>query len=230
MDAGADTGLLEDLEQEFRARLLQGPTPQEPRGLLEIIEDSLSNSIQLTQPRAALAENLATEMEQLMRLYVEPMPPPRGTRRERRLTGRSAIQAALRTQFERAGVWTLMAQRVAASRYTRPGDPLRIDCGYRTEASGVRMFQAVSLDASLDMAHTLASSADALRAGVRRVDDAPLELTAIVEPLRTLTQEPGEAEDRYRFGVETMEQRLIRVVTLNDLARVAATARHELGL
>jgi hypothetical protein len=35
---------------------------------------------------------------------------------------------------------------------------------------------------------------------------------------------------RYRFGVETMERQEIRVVTLNDLARAAATAQRELGL
>ena len=37
----------------------------------------------------------------------------------------------MRTEFERAGVWDLLRKRIAASEYTRPGDPLRIDVGYR---------------------------------------------------------------------------------------------------
>jgi hypothetical protein len=230
MDAGADTGLLEELEQEFQARLLRGVTRQEPKELLDLIEDSFSNSLQLTKPRVSLAENQATEMEQLMRMYVEPMAQPKATSRTRKLTGRSAIQATLRTNFERAGVWALMTRRVAASRYTRPGDPLRIDCGYQTKAAGVRMFQAVSLEGPLEMAYALATSADALRAGVLSKDGAPLNLTAVVEPLRAVAKEAGEDEDRYHFCVATMEERAIRVVTVNDLARVAATARHDLGL
>jgi hypothetical protein len=42
----------------------------------------------------------------------------------------------------------------------------------------------------------------------------------------------GGTEDieRYRFGVETMESQQIRVVTINDLARAAETARIDLRL
>jgi hypothetical protein len=58
----------------------------------------------------------------------------------------------------------------------------------------------------------------------------------VVEPLRQLEDvddaevESSEGVERYRFGVETMERQEIRVVTLNDLARAAATAQRELGL
>jgi len=61
-----------------------------------------------------------------------------------------------------------------------------------------------------------------------RVEQAKLELTAIVEPLRAM--ETGENAERYRFGVETMEQANIRVLTVGDLGRVAETARVELKL
>jgi len=62
---------------------------------------------------------------------------------------------------------------------------------------------------------------------VRRVEAARLELTAIVEPLRGVSDE-DEAMERYRFGVEAMERQDIRVMTISDLARVAETARMEL--
>jgi hypothetical protein len=40
----------------------------------------------------------------------------------------------------------------------------------------------------------------------------------------------GDAErlEMYRFGIETMEEHRIRVLTTSDLARVADTARREL--
>ncbi len=231
MDAGADVGLLEDLEQEIGQRLKSGPTVQEPKAVFSVLEDTLSNSVQLTDSRASLAENLTTELEQLMRLYVEPMQQAGRPGKVSRRTGRTAIHAAMRTEFERAQVWALMNKRLAAERYTRKGDPLRLDCGYRKVVGSepaVRIFQSVSLEGDLEMARVLAFAAPQLREGVTRMEGVPLELTAVVEPMRAVSGD--EAEERYRFGVETMEQREIRVVTLSDLARVAATARYELGL
>ena len=89
----------------------------------------------------------------------------------------------MRTEFERAGVWGLMRKRIAASLYTRPGDPMKIDCGYGPNGVGViRMFQAVSLEGDVEAAKGLAYSAPQLREGVERVESARLELTAVVEP------------------------------------------------
>lgn len=223
MDAEADTGLLEALEQEIGLRLQAGVSERDPKAVLEVLEDTLSNSLQMTEGRATLAENMATEMEQLMRMYVEPMK----VARVRAKSGRAAISGAMRTEFERVGVWAMMRKRIAASAYTRAGDPLRIDCGYRPNGV-IRMFQAVSLEGDVEAAKGLAFSAPQLREGVGRVEGAKLELTAVVEPLRAV--EGDEAAERYRFGVEAMERGDIRVVTLNDLARAADTAQRELGL
>ena len=62
-----------------------------------------------------------------MRMYVEPMT----GEAERRATWAGGDCGAMRREFERAGVWGLMRKRIAARQYTRAGDPLRIDCGYR---------------------------------------------------------------------------------------------------
>lgn len=232
MDAEADTALFEALEVEIAERLRLGDADTKP--VMQLLEDTLSNSLQISEPRAVLAESVATEMDQLMRLYVEPLK----VRGERRRTGRAAIQATMRTEFERAGVWGMMRKRIAAASYTRPGDPLKLDCGYRALATAVqpearvRIFQAVSLEGDVDAAKGLAWAAPQLREGVRRVEGSDLELTAIVEPMRAVNDDSGTSEnaDRYRFGVEAMEREAIRVVTLSDLARVAETARLELGL
>ena len=242
LDPEADTGMLEGLESELRRRFAA-----EPEGnLMHVLEDSFSNSVQVTRGKAYLAESVEAGVEELMRMYVEPQ------KRERvsRLSGRAAIHGAMRGEFERAGVWDLMRKRIAAAEYTRAGDPLRIDCGYlsSTPLSGVvRMFQAVSLEAGSEMAKVLAFSASDLMAGVERVEKAALELTAVVESLRQGlgTREQGIASRRprklddeaeldservtaYRFAVETMEEHRIRVLTTADLGRAAETARREL--
>jgi hypothetical protein len=222
MDADADVGMLESLEAEIVERLRLGAADTKP--VLTLLEDTLSNSVQISEARASLAENVTAELEQLMRMYVEPLK----VKRERKTSGRAAIAAAMRNEFERAGVWGLMRKRIAASLYTRPGDPMKIDCGYRAEGL-IRMFQAVSLEGDVEAAKGFAYSAPQLREGVERVESATLELTAVVEPLRRRdTDAEEEATERYRFGVEAMEREAIRVVTLSDLARVAETARLEL--
>jgi hypothetical protein len=237
LDPEADTGLLEGMESELRRRFRE-----EPEGrLMQLLEESLSLNVQMTAPKAYLAESLPAGLEELMRLYVEP------PRRERlpRLRGRAAIQAVMRGEFERAGVWDLLRKQIPAAEYTRPGDPLRIDAGYRPNGirhpanqnpfAGtplIRMFHAVSLEPGVEMAKVLAFSSAGLRAGVERVEMAQLELTAVIEPAAKIgaTDEEPERLEMYRFGVETMEEHQIRVLTTPDMGRVAETARRELRI
>ncbi len=239
LDPDADTALLEGMETELRQRF-QIEAESGPGGkLMRILEESLSLNVQMTEPKAYLAESVPAGMEELMRLYVEP--PPR--ERTPSLRGRAAIQARMRTEFEHAGVWELLRKRIAASEYTRPGDPLRIDLGYHPNDKDlslgtpgyrpnglVRMFHAVSFDPGLEMAKVLAFTAASLRAGVERVEKAQLELTAVIEPAAKFgaTDEEPERLEMYRFGVETMEEHQIRVLTTSDMGRVAETARREL--
>jgi hypothetical protein len=224
LDADADIGLLEGLEGEIGARLkVARKDAPGIKSVMEILEDTLANSVQMTGVKACLAESLPAELEQLMKMYVEPLK----VKTERKRTGRASIAGAMRTEFERAGVWGLMRKRIAASLYTRTGDPMKIDCGYRPNGV-IRMFQAVSLEGDVEAAKGLAYSAPQLIEGVQRVEKARLELTAVVEPLRMVSDTEDEAMERYRFGVEAMERQEIRVVTVNDLARVAETAKGEL--
>lgn len=216
MDPDADTGLLEAMEGELAARVRDGGTGS--KTVMEMLEESMSTSIQISEARGSLAESVPAEMDQLMRMYVEPL----REKVSRRKSGRAAIAAAMRGEFERAGVWELMRKRIAASAYTRAGDPLKIDCGYRPNGT-VRMFQAVSLEGDLEAAKVLALAAARLREGVLRVEGAQLDLAAVVEPLRSV-----EDAERYRFGVETMEEFGLRVLTVAQLAGAAETARREL--
>jgi len=223
LDPDADTDALEGIESELRSRLGNDANGN----LKRIVDESFSNNIQITEPKAYLAESLPAGIEELMRLHVDP------PKRERlpRLSGRAAIQTKMRAEFEHVGVWDLLRKRIPASDYTRPGDPLRIDAGYRPNGV-IRMFHAVSLEPGLDLAKVLAFSAWGLRSGVERVEKAGLELTAIVEPVSKVAGENQDPErlSMYRFGVETMEEAQIRVLTTSDLSRIADTARRELHI
>jgi Protein of unknown function (DUF3037) len=233
VDPDADTEMLEAFEHEMRERLSNGGS--EPAETMKALQDSLSNVVQITEVKACLAESIPAELDQLSRMYVE----TRKEREARRARGRQAIVATMRRQFEAAGVWNVMRKRIAAATYTRAGDPLRIDCGYRPNGV-IRMFHAVSLEGDLEAAKVLAFSAPHLVEGVSRVEKAILELTAIVEPLRSLLGQDSEEiltggaeQDRaeqYKFGLETMERSKIRVMTVADLPRIAERAREELQM
>jgi Protein of unknown function (DUF3037) len=224
LDPDADTQMFEALEIEIGQRLRSQPADH-PKPIMTLLEGSLSNGVQITESKAHLAENFVAGLEDLMRLYVDN---PRRERKQRR-GGRGAIVAAMRSHFEAAGVWTLMRKHIAAANYTQPGDSLRIDCGYRNGV--VKMFQAVSLEAGVDEAKLLAFAAPGLCLGVKRVEQAKLELTAIIEPIGWPEgdNEPDEERgERYKYASKTLERRRIRVLTTDQLADVAQTARVDL--
>lgn len=224
LDPDADTELLEALESEISDRLRTQPADH-PKPILGQLESSLSNGIQITESKAFLAESFLAGLEDLMRLYIDP------PKRERKLHrgGRAGIQAAMRDRFENAAVWASMSKKIAASRYTFAGDPLKIDCGYSNGL--MKMFHAVSLDSGLDDAKLLCFAAPGLFRGVKELEKIDLELTAITEPL--IWPEGEGLPDAER--IETSEaidallkQHEIRHLTTADLDRVAARAREDL--
>src|ERR1035437_8808576 len=65
LDPEADTALLEGMESELRRRF-----QEEPEGrLMQLLSEALSLNVQMTEPKAYLAESLPAGMEELMRLY-----------------------------------------------------------------------------------------------------------------------------------------------------------------
>jgi len=220
LDPDADVSLLEALEAEFLRSFNSGESKDVTR-----LEESLSLAVQMTQPKAYLAESIPAGIEELMRMYVD----PHRVEKMQRLSGRASLLHQMRGEFEQVGVWDLLRKRVAASTYTRPGDPLRIDLSYRTDAL-VHMFHAVSLEQSAESAKVLAFSADGLHSGVQRVEGVRLELTAIIEPVHALAPDLEDMErvESYRFAVATMEENRVRVLTSSDISRVAARASLDL--
>ena len=222
VDPTMEAELMEEIAEELAQRLPAVMQDGGTRPLLEVLRSSFSNGLQVTEPRACLAESLDAEMARLLAMYVEPVAPRRVQRAV--ATGRAAIVRGMRREFERAGAWVLLRKGIAAAEYTGVGDRLRIDCGYVGEGARLaRMFQAVSLASEVDGAKVLAFSAGRLREGMRRTEGAALELTAVVESESAVGSGEG-----YRFAVSAMQDAAIRVVTMEEMAGIAEVARREL--
>lgn len=226
LDPEADVGLLQSYEEDMR-RLLRSrvaeivnykPPMSRREWLLDVMAQSFSGALQLTPAQAILTESPSAELGELAHAYLESE--RRAAPRER--TGRRAIYAAMRDAFEQAGVWQSMRRDIAVAKYM-PGDPLRIDCGYRSD-SVVHMFQAVTLATDLNAAKVLAFSYPELQTGILSDEGAMTTLTAITEDGLDLHDE-GVA-----FALATLQDGGIQVAPLERMPAIAERARAELKL
>ena len=116
-----------------------------------------------------------------------------------------------------------MWKDIAASTYTRKGDPLKIDCGYRVK-DAIKLFHAVALGSDVNSAKSLAFSYPGLVAGISRAEKAETTLTAVVE------DHLAENDEIIAFALATMQGVGITVAEVEDLPSLARQARLELEL
>ena len=214
LDPSADIETLQALEEDLNAQLARGVLDRST--LLKKLQDYLSNGIEFTPMQGVLAEDVASELETLARIYLE-----RRRAGVRESSGRAAILAQMKDAFEQAGIWQHMRHRIAAAQYTHRGDPLKIDCGYRPNGV-IKMFQAISLENDTDAAKVLAFSYPELSAGIARAENAKTELTAIVEA------ELDRSDDQIAFALAVLQRTAIKVATTGELPAIATMARREL--
>lgn len=215
LDPAADIEMLQGLEIDLR-RHLEKAGPHRDR-VLKILNEALSNTLQLSAAKSCLAESVEQEADRLVQMYVESR--RRVGRRE--ASNRQVILGQMRDAFERAGVWALMKKQIAASQYTRPGDPLKIDCGYRPNGV-IKMFHAVSLATDPDSAKVLAFSFPQMGEGIRRVERADGLLTAVVE------DELDRQDEAIAFALDTFARTQIAVAPVAELPQLAEMARAEM--
>ena len=222
----ADIELLESYEEELR-RLLRSRAPEisNYRGpmsrrewLLAELEKSLSGTLELAPMKAVLTESPPAELGLLAQAYLES--PTHGRHAQ---TGRRAVYQAMRDGFETAGVWQFMQKDIAVATYTRPGDPLKIDCGYRPNGV-IHMFQALSLVTNVDSAKVLAFSYSDMREGLMRAEHAMSDLTAITE------DELDLQDEAVGFALETLQEHEIAIARVAEIPQIAERARIELKL
>jgi hypothetical protein len=225
LDPEVDIELLQSYEDELR-RLLQSRAaevinyklPMSRREwLLDVMQQSFSGALQLAPMQGVLTESPQAELGILARTYLESE-----RRAQREAAGRRAIYNVMRGAFEQAGVWQLMRKDIAAAQYM-PGDPLKIDCGYRVNGV-VHMFHAVPLATDVNAAKVLAFSYPGLQDGILSAEGAMSSLTAISEGGLDL-HDLGVA-----FALATLQQLNIDVAPIGQMPAIAERARIELKL
>lgn len=219
LNAEADIDMLEAVHADLRNLFADGATSRER--IFKAINDSFSNTIQLSPTKACLTQSPQAEIEQLAKLYLESSR-PRRTARAR--SARLEIFARMQNEFEKAGVWQsqLLRKSIAASDYTHDGDPLKIDCGYKPDGV-VRLFHGLSPQTDPDSAKVLAFSYPQIAEGIRRQEKATTELTAVLS-------DRSDNGDSLRFALATLERSSIQIAALSEMPAIAERARRELHL
>jgi DUF3037 family protein len=219
LDPDADVEMLQALESDLRNQLheMNGDSDL----MLRRIQDSFSNSIQPSEFQACLAASPVTEADELARLYLER---PRRRQPTREPGARVAIVARMRSEFEAVGIRPpLLQEKIPVSRYTRSGDPLKIDCGYSPNGT-VKLFHAVTLNSDINAVKVLAFSFPQLAQGIRKAENKQAFLTAIVE------DDLPSDDESVTFARETLEQNAIRIVPVSAMPDIAKEAARDLGI
>lgn len=217
LDPEADLDVLQALEGDLRDKL------REMNGdhdfILRRIQDSFSNALQASEFQACLAESAVAEADELARIYLEHA----RRKQSRDLSTRQTILQRMQQEFETVGVWPLMEKRISVSRYTRSGDPLKIDCGYSPNGT-VKLFHAVSLATDINAAKVLAFSFPRLAEGIHKSTGKQALLTAIVEDNLPVDDESVS------FARETLLQQEIHIASVIEMPAIAIVAAKDLRL
>src|SRR5262249_57545907 len=103
--------------------------------LVEKGEGTLSTGIQLSPQRGVEAQDLQAEAD---RLYSEHVGLERGGTRVGAPGSRAAIRSYCSQVWHAGGIWNKIEKSLKVADFTYPGDPMRIDYGYRR--NGTRGF------------------------------------------------------------------------------------------
>jgi hypothetical protein len=171
--------------------------------LLNKWNDTLSNAVQLAPQKGVHAEDIDAETE---RLYGDHVAPVRTASRVGAPGSRGGIRSYCAQVFKQAKVWERIQKGVPAEQYTFPGDPMRLDYGYRR--NGTKGFvQALSVSRSPADAKLLAYTAAYIR---KKVSSS--EFTAVTDVPILLENE------RHNFVQETLRDAEITVVPMESFA------------
>lgn len=202
------------VETDLLSRLGRLRTREE---LVNYVSERFGTIIEVGPTKGVLTDDPVKEVEVLTAMYLLPLEPGE---RVRQRTGRAAIVDIMAKEFSNVSVLELLQRNLDLGRYIGPGDPFRIDFGYRV-GSAMKMFHAVSLAVNADQALALAFRYSRLDHGMRR-EQLHASLTAVVE------EETALQDDRTRFAIGMLEQNSVLVRTIREIAEIAADVRRDL--
>jgi hypothetical protein len=206
----ADEELLRRLPGEFEARLRESSGASS--AYVDKLNQTLSTTIKFSEQRGLLAEDFDAELDRLYREHVAPPPRTRGGIVE---STRAWIRERLRDVFLRHRLAAKLERNIRVEEFTQPGDPLRLDYGYRNGVGG--FVHSIVLNRDLAQAKVLAYTAEAIRARI-----PGCEFTAVTEI------EPSRENPRHRFMAGVLEAQQIAVVPLNRIERFADDLKRRL--
>jgi len=173
-------------------------------------DDTLSNALQLAPQKGVYADDLDAETE---RLYADHVAPARAAARVGAPGSRGVVRSYCAQVLKQARLWERMQKGVRAEEFTFPGDPMRLDYGYRR--NGTRGFvQALSVTRAPADAKLLAYTVDRIRDKVQSS-----EFTAVTDVVLLAENE------RHRFVRDTLRDAGVEAVAMEGFAVWTARMR-----
>jgi hypothetical protein len=206
----ADETLLRALRDDLEDRFQSASTDGSNRGsanwqqLLGKWDDTLSNALQLAPQKGVFATDLDDELE---RLYADHVAMQRAPSRLGAPGSRAQVRSYCSQVFRQARLWERIEKSVRASEFTFPGDPMRLDYGYRR--NGTRGFvHSLSVTRAPADAKLFAYTAQHITAKARW----KTEFAAVTDVALN-----GE-NDRHRFVRDTLREAGIEPVAMEGFA------------
>ena len=176
------------------------------RKIIETLNQTLSNALQLAPQKGVLTDHLDAEVE---RLYADRVAPPSRVQSfaaSGRVSSRGQLRNHCSQVFRQAHVWEKIEKSVPVQEFTFPGDPMKLDYAYRR--NGTRGFvHTLSVTRDPAQAKILAYTAARIRGKL-----ASPEFAAVTDVSLASTN------DRHRFVAETLKDQGIEAVPVDSLA------------
>jgi hypothetical protein len=222
VDRQVDIEVLQALEADIRTQLQHS---QDVGVLLQKLQDSFANLIQMSPGKVCLAADPARELKTLLSIYVEEPQVDLLPAIARPKTERAMIVDGIEDALTRSGIWALRMEKTPAKEYTKKkGDRLVFDFGY-VIGSEVRFFQAVPLITNTNQltATNIARHFPNVANCIHATNGSRALLTAVV------SDDLDRANSDIDFALHTFKENGVKVVTVADMPSIADRLRQDLN-
>lgn len=216
LDPGADIEMLEAIAHDVEKKVSQSESIDL---LMRKVRESLSNTIQLSASGGLLTDDPEKELKMLGDLFLDRP----HVKQSHQLSGRQQILQQMVVSLEQAGVIKHMNRDISMTRYTKPGDPLKLDFEYIVN-NNVKFLHAVSLRGSTIPARLLGPQFPEISAAIKQKTGANAFLTAVVD------DDLDRSNVEIGFALEKLTGNGVQIAARKEMPEIAQAIRIELGL